>query len=147
LLWVGRGLPPEVASHFGVAGDANSKMSRGGFVVSMGAAMVLLPLLVWVGAGWAMKRGKLNIPDADYWLAESRRPATERYLYRQITWLCIGMTTLMGWIVWLVSVANAGAPAHPVLDSRLATLGVGVFMAAVTAWAVTLSVRFRRLDA
>ncbi|MBC7662860.1 MAG: helix-turn-helix transcriptional regulator, partial [Caulobacter sp.] len=25
LLWVGRGLPPEVASHFGVAGDANSK--------------------------------------------------------------------------------------------------------------------------
>ena len=147
LLWMGRGLPPEVASHFGVAGAANNTMSRDGFVVSMAAAMVMLPLLVWAGAGWAMKRGKVNIPDADYWLAESRRPATERYLYRHITWLCIGMTALMAWVFWLVAVANAGAPAHPVLDSRLATLGVGVFMAAITAWVVTLSDRFRRHDA
>ena len=147
LLWMGRGLPPEVASHIGVAGDANSTLSRDGFVVSMAAAMVLLPLLVWAGAGWAMKRQKVNIANADYWFSEARRPATERYLYRHITWLCIGMTALMAWVSWLVAVANAGAPAHPVLDSHLATLGVGVFMAAVTAWVVTLSVRFRRHDA
>ena len=147
LLWMGRGLPPEVASHFGVAGDANGTMSRDGFVVSMGAAMVGLPLLIWASMGWAMKAGLVNIPNAEHWFSEPHRAATERYVYRHVTWLCVGITAFMAWIVWLVVAANAGAPAHPVLDSRLTTIGLGVFLAGVTGWAVTLSVRFRRLDA
>ena len=147
LLWIGRGLPPVVASHFGVAGDANGTMSRDGFVMTMGGAMVALPLLMWVGTGWAMRLRLVNIPHADYWLSEPRRPATERYLYRHVTWLCIGMTAFMAWVVWQVVAANAGAPARPVLDSRLTTIGMGVFLAAVTAWAVALSYRFRRPDA
>ena len=147
LLWMGRDLPPEVASHFGIAGDANGTMSRDGFVASMAATMVGLPLAVWTAVGWAMKRRRVNIPNADYWFSEPRRAATERYLYRHFTWLCIGMTAFMAWIFWLVVSANAGAPAHPVLDARLTTVGMGVLLAAVTVWAVTLSFRFRRFDA
>jgi hypothetical protein len=146
-LWLGRGLPPEVASHFGVAGDANDTMSRDGFVVAMLATMVGLPLILWTGLGWAMPWRLINIPHADYWFAEPRRPATQRYVYRHFTWFCVGLTAFMGYIFWLVAAANAGAPAHPVLDSNLSTPGLAIFVAAVTAWAVTLSVRFRRLDA
>jgi transcriptional regulator with XRE-family HTH domain len=147
LLWLGRGLPPEVASHFGVAGDANDTMTRDGFVASMAGVTVVLPSLLWGGMGWAMKLRLVNIPHADYWFAEPRRPATERYLYRHVTWLCIGLTAFMAWIFWLVAAADAGSPAHPVLDSRLATLGLGGFLAATTAWIVTLSYRFGRQDA
>ena len=147
VLWLGARLPPEVASHFGVAGDPNATMSRDGFVASMCLMTVGLPLLVWVSLGWAMKRRLVNIPNAAYWFSEPRRLATERFLYRHFTWLSIVMTVFMGYVFWLVVAANSGAPARPVLDSRLTTIGLGAFLAVVTAWATTLSQRFRRKDA
>jgi transcriptional regulator with XRE-family HTH domain len=144
LLWFGGRLPPVVATHFGVAGDANDHMSRDGFVASMAGVMVLLPLLVWVASGWAVTRRKVKIPDAAYWFSEPRRRATERYLYRHFTWLSVTMTAFAGYTYWLVVSANAGPPEHPVLDTRLTWAGLAFLMAAVTGWAGTLSWRFRR---
>ena len=147
VLWLGGRLPPVVASHFGIANDPNAYTSRDAFVGAMLGAMVGLPLLVWVAMGWAMKRRKVNIPHVDYWFAEPRRRATERFLYRHFTWLAVGMTVFGGYMFWLVTDANLAAPAHPVLDGTRTLLALGAFMAVVTAWATTLGLRFRRDDA
>jgi transcriptional regulator with XRE-family HTH domain len=146
VLWMGGRLPPQVASHFGIANDANATMSRDAFVASMCGVMVGLPLLVWAALGWAMKRHKVNIPNAAYWFSEPRRRATERYLFRHFTWLGVGMTVFSGYMLWLVVAANLGAPAHPVLDGTRFTVGLGVFLALTTAWATALSLRFRMPD-
>ncbi len=147
VLWMGGRLPPEVASHFGIANDANATMSRDAFVASMCGVMVGLPLLVWAVLGWAMRRRKVNIPNAEYWFSEPRRRATERYLYRHFTWLSLGMTVFGGYMLWLVTAANLGAPAHPVLDGTGFDVGLGVFLALMTVWVTLLSLRFRRNDA
>lgn len=146
LLWMGGRLPPEVASHFGVTNDANATMSRDAFVASMAGVMLGLPLLVWAALGWAMKRRKVNIPNAGYWFSEPRRLATERWLYRHFTWLSVGMTVFIGYMFWLVTAANVDSPAHPVLDGTRFAVGLGAFLALVTGWATALSWRFRERD-
>lgn len=144
VLWMGGRLPPQVASHFGVTNDANASMSRDAFVASMCGLTVGLPLLLWAALGWAMKRRQVNIPNAEYWFSEPRRPATERYLYRHFTWLSVGMTVFSGYMFWLVTAANVDSPAHPMLDGSRFTVGLGVFLALVTGWVTALSWRFRR---
>jgi len=144
VLWLGGRLPPEVASHFDVADNVNAHMSRDAFVAGMFGMMVGLPLLLWVGLGWAMKRRRVNIPNADYWFTEPRRPATERYLYRHITGLSIVTTAFGGYMFWLVTAANVDSPVHPVLDGTRFSIGLAAFLALVTGWATALSWRFRR---
>ena len=117
VLWLGRGLPAEVASHFGVAGDVNGRMSRDGFVSTMMLTMVGIPLVIWASLGWGIKRQKVKIPHASYWLSAPHRDATVRFLYTHFTWLSILVTVFLGYVFWLVAAANAGAPAHPALDT------------------------------
>lgn len=144
VLWQGSQLPAEVASHFGVAGEVNGRMARDDFVACMLAAMLGVPLLLWAVLGWAVRRDQVNIPHASYWLAAPQRAATVRFLYRHFTSLTIGVTLFLGYTFWLVARANAGAPAHPALDVKMAYLGLGLFLVLVTAWAAVLGLRFRR---
>jgi transcriptional regulator with XRE-family HTH domain len=146
-LWLGGRLPSQVASHFGAAGDANGHMSRDGFVAFMCVTMVGVPILMWTSLGRAITRQQVKIPHASYWFAPPRRPATVRFLYRRFTWFCTIMTAFMGYVFWLVAVANAGAPANPALDMRLVWAGLAVFLAVVAAWVTTLNAHFRRDDA
>jgi transcriptional regulator with XRE-family HTH domain len=143
VLWIGSGLPPMVASHFGVAGDANSTLPRDQFVALMSVLLGALPSLLLWGATRAVRRGKVNIPNAGFWLAEPRRGATERWLHVYFTCLCVGVALLLAWVFWLVAEANRN-PAHPVLDTRWTTGGVALLLAAATVWLVTLNRRFRR---
>ncbi len=146
VLWLGGRLPPVVASHFGITNAPNATMSRDAFVVTMIGLMVGLPLAVWIGLAWVMTRGRINIPNAEYWLSELRRRPTERWLYRHFTWLVVGMTAFSGYMLWLVTAANVDSPTHPMLDGTRFAIGLGAFLALTTGWVTVLSWRFRRDD-
>jgi hypothetical protein len=144
-LWLGSGLPPVVASHFGAGGDADGHMARGEFVAVMGFVLGVLPSLMLRGMTRALKRtDRLRLPDAGYWLAESRRPATERWLRRHFARLCAGLPLFLAHVFWLVAEANRNAPAHPSLDMRWLLAGLAIFLAATLAWIVALHRHFRR---
>ena len=143
-LWLGSGLPPQVASHFGAAGDANGWMSRDAFVATMGAVLCLQPVLLQAGLTLALKFGRVNIPNARYWLAAPRRAAAVRSLHAHLAWLCVGLDAFLAWVFWLVAAANRASPTHPALDSHLLVIGTGAMLAGMTAWIASISVRFRR---
>lgn len=140
----GSRLPARVATHFGVAGDANASMTRDGFVAWMSIFVVALPLLSWAFLGWAMRRDRLNIPNAAWWLAEPRRPQTVAWLLRHVTCFCVALTAFVAYTFWLVVAANVAAPAHPALDNTATSVGMGVFLAVAAAWVTTLGLHFRR---
>ena len=142
VIWVGSGMPSQVASHSGVAGDANATMSRDAFVALMGLMAVVLPNLMLAGVTLAARHGKVNIPNAGFWLAPARRAATLRWLHRHVSWLAVGMSLTMGWLTWLVAVANRVTP--PTLDPRWLVAGLGVVLAATTVWIVVLQRHFAR---
>ncbi len=144
ILTQGGRLPARVATHFGAAGDANDFMTRDGFVSWMSVFVAVLPLLLWVFLGWAMRRDRLNIPNAAWWMAEPRRPQTVAWLLRHVTWLCLGVTAFVTYSFWLVVAANVTAPAHPALDNTAFSVGFAVFLAAAAAWITTLGLHFRR---
>ena len=144
-IWLGSGLPPVVASHFGVTGDANGYMTRDQFVGLMLFVLAgVPPLMLWGLSRAIRKRATLRIPDAAYWLAESRRPATERWLRRHVALFCVGLPVFLGWMFWLVARANRGAPAHPVIDNGWMLGSVAVFLAITAVWVAVLNRHFRR---
>jgi transcriptional regulator with XRE-family HTH domain len=144
-LWLGSGLPPVVASHFGAAGEANGWMSRDAFVALMCFLLGVMPSLALWGMTSALRRGrKLRIPDAAYWLADSRRAATQRWLRRHFALFCAGLPVFLGWIFWLVARANRGAPPHPTLDNGAMLASLAVFLCATGVWVAVLNRHFRR---
>jgi transcriptional regulator with XRE-family HTH domain len=143
-MWLGSRLPADVASHFGAAGDANGHMSRDGFVAFMSVALVLPSLFVPLTVRSALRRGRLNIPNAAYWLAPPRRAATGRWLQAHMAWFTVGLTLFLAYVFWRVAVANEGGAAHAELDTRWMMGGLAVFLGATTAWVTLLARRFRR---
>jgi len=144
-LWLGGRLPPVVASHFGPGGDANGWMTRGQFTGVMCFVLgVLPPLMLWGMTRVLRSHGRLKIPDAAYWLAPSRRAATQRWLRRHFARFCAGLPVFLAWVFWLVAQANRGAPARPSLDEGAMLAGLAVFLAATGAWVVALNRHFRR---
>lgn len=144
-IWLGSGLPPVVASHFGVTGEANGYMTRDQFVGLMLFTLVgVPPLMLWGMSRAIRNRATLRIPDAAYWLAASRRPATERWLRRHFALFCAGLPLFLGWMFWLVARANRGAPAHPVIDNGWMLGSVGIFLAITAVWVAVLNRHFRR---
>lgn len=143
-LWLGGRLPAQVASHFGVAGDANGHMSRDAFAAGMCVLMAGAPLLMWVSIGHAVNRQKVKIPNASYWFAGPRRVATVRFLFTHFTWFGVLLTVFLGHVFWLVAAANAGAPSDPVLEPKQMFVALGAFLAAVAVWVTVLNLRFRR---
>jgi transcriptional regulator with XRE-family HTH domain len=144
-LWLGSGLPPQVASHFGAAGEPNGWMSRDGFVGSMVAALCLLPLALQVVLALGLKFGGVNIPNARYWLEPPRRAGTVRSLHLYGAWLGAGMSVFLGWVFWQVALANRASTAHLALDSHTLLIGMAAMLAAMTAWVAAIGRRFRRL--
>jgi len=145
-LWLGRGLPAEVTSHFGVAGNADATMPRDAFVAVMCVLMAGVPSVLWTLMARAATAQRMNIPNASFWFAEPRRRATEKTLQLQCTCFCVGLIAFLGYVFWLVASANRASPTHPVLDTCLMLGGLGVFLALTTAWLAALSWRFRRVE-
>jgi hypothetical protein len=111
---------------------------------SMCLVMVGVPILLWALPSFAVRRQKVKIPNASYWFAASRRGATVRFLFTQCAWFGVISTVFLGCVFWLVSAANAGAPAHPVLEPRQMHLALGAFLAVVATWVTVLNMRFSR---
>lgn len=144
-IWLGSTLPPVVASHFGVTGDANGYMTRDQFVGLMLFVLGALPPLMQWGMTRALRKRKtLRIPDAAYWLAESRRPATERWLRRHFALFCAALPMFLAWVFWLVARANRGAPAHPMLDNGAMLTSLAIFLVATAVWVGVMNRHFRR---
>lgn len=144
VLWgTGRGLPPMVASHFGHAGDANGFMPREGYLVVMTALVTLLPLLLAVTNGLIPRlTPKRMVRDPGYWLAPPRREASMHALGTLSCVLGMLLCLFMLAVHFLVLQANAQQPPQLPMPAFFALLGV--FLACLAAWMLTLFLRFPR---
>ena len=146
MMWRGSSLPTEVATHFGVGGDVNGHLSRDAVVTGMALLAALMPTALWVALDWRLKRDRVKIPNADYWLEAPRRRETLAYLVRHTMWLSLVVIAFVTFGFWLIASANTVA-GHPSLDMASTMAGVAVFVAAICAWIATLGLRFRHAPA
>jgi uncharacterized membrane protein len=138
-----RAMPAKVASHFGRDGAANGYMWRHTYVYFMLAFVVLLPLFFsFVSSAVArVPVTMINIPNRDYWLAPERRgPAIDR-LRGQMQIFSAMLVVFLCFVHWEVVRANQSLP--PMLDNGRFMLGLGLFMAALIVWIVSLRRQFR----
>ena len=138
-----RALPAKVASHFGRDGAANGYMWRHTYVYFMLAFVVLLPLFFNFAASAVARLPvtMINIPNRGYWLAPERRGLAVDRLRRQMQIFSAMLVVFLCFVHWEVVQANRSMPAT--LDNRSFMLGMGLFMAALIVWIVSLRRRFR----
>lgn len=138
-----RALPPKVASHFGPDGSANGYMWSRTYVHFMLAFVVLLPLFFNLVASAVARLPvtMINVPNRDYWLAPERRGLMADRLRRQMQMFSVMLVVFLCFVHWEVLRANRLVP--PMLDNRRFMLGMGLFMAALIAWIVSLRRQFR----
>lgn len=136
-------LPDRVASHFGASGLADSFMTRGGYRTFMLFFVVGFPLiLAVVSAGiFRSASASINMPNRDYWLADSRREATVRFLIDHMTRLTIGLTVFLCVVHKLVVDANTRTP--PALDNASIIATLVVFAVGMALWIGWLYFVFR----
>ena len=138
-------LPDRVAGHFGIHGDPNGWMDRGGYLLSMGIAGLILaslaPLLAFLTP--RLPRNLVNIPHRNYWLGPKHIQATTDYLSGfalRIGWL--GLLMVFG-LHLLVVQANLEQP--PRLSSAGLWTLMALFLTGVLASTVALVLRFSRV--
>ena len=139
-----QGLPPSVASHFGVGGIPNGFMSRAGYTVFMAGLTLGLPLLIPLVLRIASRLPPafINLPDRDYWLAPERKGATFQYL--------VGMGAVFGCLLlvflcfvhWQVVQANAAQP--PRLAEGRFLVALVLFVACTLGWLGAFVAHFYR---
>jgi hypothetical protein len=136
-----RDLPPIVASHFGPGGAANGFMTRQFYLCFMLGFVVLLPAVLLLALARALRApgARLNLPNAEYWLAEGRRAAALLGYMRVFGALLV---LFLCYVHWLVVRANALSP--PVLDGARLGVALSLFLIALVSWIVLLRRAFRR---
>jgi hypothetical protein len=138
------GLPPLVASHFGVGGMANGFMTRAFYTRFMVAFVIGLPafvvLVTWYTVGHSKTR--LNLPHRDYWLAPERRAATVSFLRSGILWFGVLLVTFLCYAHELVVLANEVQP--PQLSESWFISGLVVFFVILFVAVRAFMRRFRR---
>ncbi len=136
-------LPDRVASHFGASGLADSFMTRSAYRTFMLCFIVGLPLVMAVSMTSIFRRAgpRMNIPNRDFWLADSRFEATVTFLIDHTTRLTIGLTVFLCFVHKLVVDANTRTP--PALDNASIIGALVVFLVFVTVWIVWLYLAFR----
>jgi hypothetical protein len=136
-------LPAKVASHFARDGAANGYMWRQTWVYFMLAFVVLLPLFfnLVASAVARLPDRMINIPNRAYWLAPERRGLAIDRLRRQMQMFSAMLVVFLCFVHWEVVRANRSTP--PALDNDRFMLGMGLFMAALIVWIVSLRRQFR----
>lgn len=136
-------MPPIVASHFDVAGEANGFMLRDQYRVFMLIVAVALPLglVALLTAVYSFAPG-LKLPNSDYWLAPERRNRTVGLLIAHGIWFGSLIAAFMCYVHRLELAANALTPPH--LSSVAITGGLVVFTIGTLAWAAAFMIMFRR---
>ena len=135
-------LPARVASHFNGVGRPDGWMSREGYLRTMAAFEVGLPLFilgVFAGIRY-LPNAMINMPHREYWLAEERRDATLATMFRYGAWIAGLTAALFCGINLLVVNANAS---QPVRLGSASWILLGAFVAATLAWLGCFYWRFR----
>ena len=137
------GLPPLVASHFGTSGTVNGYMPRTFYVRFMLAFVLGLPTLMtfvtWHALG--SSKARINLPNRDYWLAPEQYAETIAYLRSGLLQFGLLLVTFLGYVHWLVVLANRVQPAR--LSESWFYGGLGVFLIALFIWLKRLIGHFR----
>ena len=144
VLWLGRGLPDRVASHFGPSGVADSFMPRPMFLGLMLAVTAVLPVLVWLMQIRAAKNKTAKIPNAEYWLSPERRASTVAFIEAHAAIFSVSLTAFMVYVTWAVVGANEPTGHLPALNIKSFLLSVGLFLLFTVGWVGYLRVHFRR---
>jgi uncharacterized membrane protein len=136
-------LPDRVASHFGAEGLANGYMTRAGYRWFMLFFTVGFPAFVVLTIGWLPRLipQYTNIPNRDYWLAPERRAQAFDFLTAHALWFGCLLVLFICSIHWRVVQANTQQP--PQLANGPFFLSLGLFLAALAVWVVSLYRRFR----
>jgi uncharacterized membrane protein len=136
-------LPERVASHFGAGGQANGYMTRDGYRWFMFFFTVGFPLLLVLAIAGLPRLipQYTNIPHREYWLAPERRAQAFDFLTTHALWFGILLVLFMCAVHWLVVQANTQRP--PQLANGPFLLSLGLFLAALVVWIITLTRQFR----
>lgn len=139
----GSQLPAEVASHFDGGGRSDASMLRGTYLLLMIALADGVPALVWWLQCRAARRGQINIPHRDFWLAPERRSESLRFLYRHAGAMALALLTLLVGVHLLVVEAHLAGDGRPVLDLGAFMAGLLAFVLFSALWIAMLVQRFR----
>ena len=137
------GLPALVASHFGASGVANGFMPHDFYVRFMIAFVIGLPTLMVFVTGHVLgsPNARINLPNADYWLAPERYAETIAFLRAGLVWFGVLLVTFLCYVHWLVVIANRVQPAY--LSEPRFFGGLAAFFVALFIWLKMLLGHFR----
>ncbi len=144
-VWIsGSGLPPLVASHFGLGGQADGFMARGDYLAFMLIGTVAIPLLIVVPQRLVetIPPRLINVPNREYWLAPERIGSTLDYLRNHAVWFAVLFTALLCFVHWEVVQANMRSPAR--LAAQPFLIGLVTYVVAVLLWIAAMVRHFRR---
>jgi uncharacterized membrane protein len=139
-------LPERVATHFTTSGVADGWTNREDYRLFILLSLIGLPsLLVWLMAGLPrLTNGTGQIPNSEYWFAQERRHATERFLISHAFWLgCMTLAIVYG---VHISILRANATTPPVLATGRFFTMVVVYLFGLVWWLATFLRHFQRMD-
>jgi uncharacterized membrane protein len=137
-IWQRAHLPERVASHFNSAGDANGWMTRN---AQLGWQIGTVTFVAALLQGIAMLQPRLptafiNVPNRDYWLAPSRRAASDARIGNMVR--SIGCLVLLFFIALFHLVYLANLSPAPRLSPVLGSLSALLLLAIVGIVATTV---------
>ena len=137
------GMPPEVASHFGLRHAANAWMPRDVYLAFMLAFGVGLPAIVAGVIAFLprIRPDAINIPNREYWLDPARRQDTIETLSAHGAWFGCFLTLFLAGVHYVVLEANRITP--PRLPVELFFALIAIFVVTLALWIVSLYSRFR----
>lgn len=137
-------LPERVAVHFGHGGAVNGYTSRDGYMASMLAFTVLMPLFAVAMTGMVPRLigNNRHIPNFDYWFAPARRDAAVARLATHACLIGCLLVLFMGGLHLVILDANAHTPAR-MSDPAFFTM-LALFMVGITTWIARFRCMFRR---
>jgi hypothetical protein len=138
-------LPPIVASHFNIHGDADASLPASRYLAVFGALGLSLPLLIVAAfyfVRWLPPR-LINLPKRDFWLAPERAADTHRYLLIQGIWFACMMLVFMFVLHCAVVRANQLTPPH--LPPKTVFPLMGLFLVSLVIWTANFLRHFIRL--
>jgi uncharacterized membrane protein len=140
----GSQLPEQVASHFGLTGEANDSMSREGWTFFLSLAGVALGGLFAVLAMLLpfFPDRFVNLPDRQYWLAPERRRQTLGRISGTMLWSACLMILFLAGIYYLTIRANRLSP--PRLEAVPFVIVIGGFLLAEVALVIRLILHFAK---
>jgi uncharacterized membrane protein len=136
-------LPERVATHFGSGGQINGWMYRDQYldfslVLAIGVPLFAAILLNVIPQ---LARRRINVPNRQYWTADSRRRSTIASLGTFGCWLGCLLTLLAAGIHYAILETHLSVP--PRLPLPLFTAILITFFAGILSWVIALHVRFR----